>query len=137
MLKEMITLDETIKTLNEALTLDKEGVTNFILTYARVNHNLAVHPTIQVNKNDGTFRLGMLGFLNGLFGISETGFGALGANFQVICPNECEELKGRMVDDNCPTCGDPLILGELQAFSRTSPDLLYREVKEKKTTSKE
>ena len=88
MIKEEIRLDNTIKTLNNALEDDRKAVTALMLN-SRVdcNDKLAEHPTIQVhcydsetNERTDECSVGTLGLLNGLFGISEEdGWGAIAA----------------------------------------------------------
>lgn len=76
MIKPSVTPDDAIALLNELLVLDPAGTAILIGSRQQVNDGVAIHPTIQVQAGpDGTFFLGLLGVLNGLFGILDDGTG--------------------------------------------------------------
>lgn len=80
MIKENINLDKTVKFLNLLLTYDREGISKLFETRIECNKKLGDHPTVQVyfNKKQNNDYIGILGLLNGLFGISDNdGFGAI------------------------------------------------------------
>lgn len=82
MIKRQITLVETVDLLNSLLKIDKEGISKLFQTRVKCNEALADHPTVQVffNKKENRCYVGILGFLNGLFGIADDGFGAITMN---------------------------------------------------------
>jgi len=127
-IKESITLDEAIELLSEAGRLDPIAMAALIDNRVGCNEFLVDHPTIQVVEDDGKYYVGLLGVINGLFGIDEKGNGAIAAVFDVECP---AELKGDIlqsnhaiqpdarIGDECPTCGNKLVRGMLIGFRRT------------------
>lgn len=73
-----VTVQQVVDLLNEALRIDKYAVTDLISERITVNKDLAEHPTIQcVETGKGRYEMGLLGFLNGLFGVDEKKFGAI------------------------------------------------------------
>ena len=78
MIKEQISLDETIEFLNEILKLDSSVAQFIIDNRVACNSLIADHESIQVicDKEDaGLYKVGLLGILNGLFGSeNETGY---------------------------------------------------------------
>lgn len=72
-----VTIDYTIQFLNKLLELDRDAVEALINARVPTNKEMADHPTVQVNLSSGTYLVGMLGILNGLFGIDNTGFGPI------------------------------------------------------------
>jgi len=74
MIKESVKLDEAIDLLNEMLKIDPKATIELIKTKVACNKDLADHPSIQVSsntENDSDFKVGLLGFLNGLFGVRD------------------------------------------------------------------
>jgi hypothetical protein len=53
---------------------------NLIDARVTCNEALADHPTIQVGQQDGSYQVGLLGILNGLFGINDAGWGPITAH---------------------------------------------------------
>ena len=94
-LKEVVNIDEAVDYLNELFRIDPMALKYLLDYHVLCNAELAEHFTCQVSKskNDGRDRVGILGVINGMFGITEDGMGAICANF----------------DD---------VTGELQGFSR-------------------
>ena len=82
MIKSFITLEETINFLNQLVACDQETVTRLIETRVPCSQALADHPTVQVQAYDNQpLVVGILGILNGLFGVDEEGWGAITATF--------------------------------------------------------
>jgi len=82
MIKESVTLDETIAYLNRLLMLDREAIRALIETRVVCNESLADHPSVQVMlAEDGGYLVGLLGILNGLFGTFPDGWGSIVAIF--------------------------------------------------------
>jgi hypothetical protein len=85
MTKEFVTPQDVCDLLNEFLKLDYVCAEELIFHHQRCNDAVASHPTIQVGQyeNDEFPRVGIVGILNGLFGIHEDGMGAI-----------CYEIEG-------------------------------------------
>lgn len=77
MIKEFITPDEAIELLNSAIKADKEAINNLVNSRVACNLELAEHPTIQVGCDIEECEVGLLGILNGLFGIADDGWGGV------------------------------------------------------------
>ena len=79
--KESVTVDEVVEILNSVLAADR--VVAEMLVEARVPCNALIdHPTIQVLLEDGAptkARVGLLGILNGVFGVDGEGHGPIHA----------------------------------------------------------
>lgn len=82
-MKETITVDEVIDGLNYLLQVDPKAISDLIETRVSCSQNLANHPTVQVvgNESEG-YRVGLLGILNGLFGVDAEGWGPIAAQFE-------------------------------------------------------
>lgn len=78
MLKKTIDQSEVIMLLNELLLKDPECIRALVAHRVPCNDAIANHPTIQVHQHKDQKQplVGLLGLLNGLFGIREDGFGA-------------------------------------------------------------
>jgi hypothetical protein len=82
------TVDDTIAFLNSLLEIDRDAVSTLFSVYVpctkakatpHIDHYpLADHPTVQVNCEGGKCEVGMLGILNGLFGVDERNWGFIG-----------------------------------------------------------
>lgn len=79
MLKSSVTIDEALKLLNELALLDNAAVTELIQHRVPCNRHLADHPTVQVGGDEVIAKVGVLGIINGLFGVNADGWGAIGA----------------------------------------------------------
>lgn len=78
MVKEQITLDETIELLNELIRIDANAMAALIANRVPCNEQMANHPTVQCRAQHGGFHVGMLGILNGLFGVIDySGWGPI------------------------------------------------------------
>ena len=84
MIKQVISAQDVISLLNEMLRLDRQATTNLINNRVVCNENMAAHPTIQVQpvvKFDfinHSYFVGMMGVLNGLFGVYDnSGYGCI------------------------------------------------------------
>ncbi|MGO0058645.1 hypothetical protein ACTID9_01025 [Brevibacillus fluminis] len=78
-IKETISVDEVVQLLNQLSIEDKTAMENLICARVECNEAVANHPTVQVSQD--AFKVGMLGVLNGLFGVAQDGFGAIAADF--------------------------------------------------------
>jgi len=73
-MKQTVNIGETINLLNELVALDESTVRKLIQHRVKCNDDLANHPTVQVSSEKG---VGMLGILNGLFGVDDDGWGPI------------------------------------------------------------
>lgn len=112
-----ITAEYAVKILNEALALDPEAIRGLCCRRVPCNEALSLHPTIQVGRLGDEWEVGLLGILNGLFGINGNGWGHIAAVFDVVCANNCEGAqKNLTIEDNCPVCGARMTLGRILEF---------------------
>ena len=84
-----VTVSQVVELLNQALKIDSIAITNLVRTRVVCNRGLANHQTIQVglapgcdpedNPKDHEYEVGLLGLINGLFGIDEKQWGAIAA----------------------------------------------------------
>jgi hypothetical protein len=99
MLKDSVTLEETIAFLNELVKIDREALSLLLNTRVPCNKEMMNHPSVQVGEAGGETTLSILGVLNGMFGIREDGWGGIVA----IWENAYESLDGfAHVDDVKP-----------------------------------
>jgi hypothetical protein len=83
---------DVVQMLNEATKADREAMTRLVESRVGCAPPLADHPTVQVTDDGNGDSVGMLGILNGIFGVDSTGSGAIAAEF-----DESGELKGFLV----------------------------------------
>jgi len=80
-MKDSVTQQEVIDFLNELLVVDPQAVTNFVIHKTRCNSNMENHPTLIVSdlpkEGKGVVGFGVIGFINGLFGLREDGRGPI------------------------------------------------------------
>ncbi|MBP2657890.1 MAG: hypothetical protein H6Q69_922 [Firmicutes bacterium] len=90
-------IDHVIEILNQAVKADSDAIARLIICRVPCNETLANHPTIQVgaiiNKtsacgkseeglNIQRYEVGLLGIINGLFGVDENDYGFIAAQFE-------------------------------------------------------
>lgn len=78
-IRETVTIDDVIKYLNELVYLDRKAIETLSDFRVDCNEKIANHPTVQVVQKDNKFSVGLIGLLNGLFGIREDGWGEITA----------------------------------------------------------
>jgi hypothetical protein len=130
MIKEVISVEDVLAVLNEAVRLDKEGMKRLLETRVECNESLSKHESIQVlGYPGGPYRVGLLGMLNGLFGTSETGFGIISATYDLVCVNghKGKELEGKNINDKCDICDGEIKLGDLVSFDRMPDEYLCKQ----------
>jgi energy-converting hydrogenase A subunit M len=70
-----ISADELVVFLNQLINIDRDAMTKLILNCkVPCSRQLALHPTLQIAKENydkKLYSLGILGFLNGLFSTNE------------------------------------------------------------------
>lgn len=81
-MRETVTINEVIEILNEAIKLDTPAIAALIANRVPCNEGLADHPSIQCGSQHGGYWVGMLGVINGLFGVDEHGWGAIASVFE-------------------------------------------------------
>jgi hypothetical protein len=82
--REEVSIDDTIEYLNELLALDAKAMAALIGSRVPCNAALRDHPTALVLATGPTgsnARIGILGLLNGLFGVRDDGLGEICAIF--------------------------------------------------------
>ena len=79
MLKNSITPRDVCDLLNELLKIDYNAIYDLVSTHFACNEKVANHPTVQVRAHNDykEYTLSLFGFLNGLFGIRDDGFGSI------------------------------------------------------------
>lgn len=77
MIKDNITVRDVCDLFNEIIQKDPECAKSLIDTRIICNKEIADHPTIQVLEENGETRVGLLGFINGMFGIGDDGMGPI------------------------------------------------------------
>jgi hypothetical protein len=79
MLKQSVTPQDVCDLLNELLKLDYDCAHGLISYRQQCNESVATHQSIQVQQYNGdTFpKVGIIGVLNGVFGIRDDGMGAI------------------------------------------------------------
>jgi len=77
MTKESITIDDVVAYLNKLVALDKPAMAALIANRVPCNQQMADHPTVQVRAMHGGFSVGLIGIINGMFGINVDGWGPI------------------------------------------------------------
>jgi hypothetical protein len=77
MIRNVVSIDETIALLNELLSADPEAIRDLLNARVVCNDDVANHPTVQVLCQKNLCSVSFLGILNGLFGTHEDGFGPI------------------------------------------------------------
>lgn len=136
-IRESVTVEHAIEVLNRMLEADPVATKNLFLAHVECNEELAQDPTIQVRgykvqDDDPAHSVGILGVINGLFGVDEGGWGPISANIKLVCTVGCEIPEGRplQIGGPCPICRDRgideaergrIVFGPLTEFRRTDP----------------
>jgi len=82
MIKNSVSIEGTVSFLNELLEYDSYVISALFSTRIMCNRYLADHKTVQVRQlGEDAFQVGMIGILNGLFGIDENGWGHIAADY--------------------------------------------------------
>lgn len=81
--KESVTIQETVDFLNDLLNIDSTAISSLFSVRIACNKELADHETVQVGAlSKNFFQVGMVGILNGLFGIDQYGWGHISADYE-------------------------------------------------------
>ena len=122
------TVEQAVRVLNEALEADPEAVNALFAHREQCSIIFADHKTIQVSADGGTclpaYSVGLLGIINGIFGVDGDGWGAIVAEYTLKCG--CDEIP----DDaefgyRCDVCDQKIVLGEIQRFSDNGRDVKH------------
>lgn len=117
---------QAIEVLNEAFKIDPLAVKSLFGVRISCNEKLADHETIQVQKypEDKVYTVGLLGVINGIFGVDREQWGTIAASYALTCYT-CgdvveylnEEQASLLTEGSlCPKCGDTLRIGHLLGF---------------------
>lgn len=104
-IRESVSIDDVIDFLNEINEIDPDAIHKLVERRVQCNERLADHSTVQVRviptdeeypeptdeeypepaeeRPDVTYQVGLLGILNGIFGINDNGWGPITANFDL------------------------------------------------------
>lgn len=79
MAKRSITAQDVCDFLNEILELDPECAKALVTKRVKCNKAIADHPTIQVQQSSSLYpaKVGLIGVLNGIFGVRADGLGPI------------------------------------------------------------
>lgn len=80
MIKKNVTPKEVVSMLNDLLKKDRRAVESLFNIRVFCNKELSEHKTVQVhqfNKKPDKFYVGVIGILNGIFGIDKKGWGCI------------------------------------------------------------
>lgn len=77
MTKDQVSVDEAIEYLNSLIESDPVAIRALLMNRVPCSGDLAEHPTCQVRAIDRGLYVGMMGVLNGLFGIYPDGYGKI------------------------------------------------------------
>lgn len=128
--RHKVTIDDVVKFLNNWVENDRTTVERLIHNHVSCLDWTSNHPSIQVvvDSTTGRARVGVVGLLNGLFGVNEEGLGPISAVFDIKCPRASisgeahDSWKEKhpkyipQVGESCPVCNSVLQLGRLQRF---------------------
>ena len=81
MIKDKISIEETVTFLNSLLEIDPIAITALFSIRTVCNQNLAKHNTVQVGVQGNYCQVGMIGVFNGLFGKDSYGWGHISADY--------------------------------------------------------
>jgi len=80
-MKAAATKQDVVDLLNDCFKRDPQAINALIANRVLCNGALADHPTVQVrmetHEGGYTYRVGLLGMLNGIFGVDDDGQGAI------------------------------------------------------------
>lgn len=96
--------ERIVKLLNELTELDPHAMGRLVETRLECNKDLAHHHTVQVRFQDGSYKVGLLGILNGLVGVVEEGpkkgWGILYCNLEGLGTGEVKAINFWVGPDN-------------------------------------
>lgn len=81
MYRKEITAEFVVEFLNNLLKIDKDAIMNLIENRVRCNDAIGNHEEVQASFNSGRLSLGLLGLINGFFGVNDKGYGCIVAHY--------------------------------------------------------
>lgn len=94
-IKQSVSVEDAIHLLNELLEIDPNAIGALVANRVPCNEGIADHYSVQVEHRNSGFNVGLLGIINGLFGIDDDGWGA------IACEFDCGDLlKFRRATDS-------------------------------------
>jgi len=129
MIKEFVGLEEAIDTLNRLISLDKAAATCLVDTRIPCSVDVALDETIQAGFHvDYEATIGMLGVINGIFGVDSDGNSPIVALYDCFCSEDPIHSVGphQGAMDACETCGAELQPLIVRKFIR-NPNLKYED----------
>lgn len=94
-MRSAIQIGQVIDLLNAANELDPKAMAALVAARVECNEALTEHPTIQCGGDEvlgGEYTVGLVGILNGLFGVDARQYGAISARVREDGSIECFEL---------------------------------------------
>ncbi len=126
MIRELIGIEDALDVLNRMLDTDIAATGELVAARVPCSIGLALDATIQVGIHTlEEATVGMLGVINGFFGVDEGGNGAIVAEYEVICSDDHDHTleEGQGLLDACPICGCEIEFGNILKFAR-NPSLM-------------
>jgi hypothetical protein len=124
MKRDVLTTEKVVQILNTLIATDSEMMNNLFHYRTKICEHLADNSDIQCGKTQDGYDVGVLGFINGLFGTDDNQYGPIAATYQLVCEhNDCKAnispklIDGKTVGDWCPVCErGRLVLGKVLSF---------------------
>ncbi|MGP1664311.1 MAG: hypothetical protein ACTS5I_00045, partial [Rhodanobacter sp.] len=76
-IRDSVSIDDTIAFLNELIAIDPDAIAHLCVKRVPCNEALSDHPTVQVAPEQHGYSVGVLGIINGLFGVDGIGWGPI------------------------------------------------------------
>lgn len=93
-------LEFAVEVLNQALERDPKAISTMMTQRFNCNRALAEHPTIQVSEKEGSHTIGIMGLINGLFGVDKDGHGFIAGIWEIDQNNGLDRLVGfKLLED--------------------------------------
>ena len=73
----IVHVDHVIELLNRLLETDPDAISELVNHRVTCNEAMAAHPTVQCGKRINNYTVGLIGILNGCFGVNEKGWGPI------------------------------------------------------------
>ena len=117
-IQESVTIDEVVEVLNRANELDPHAMRTLVAHRVACNENLVKDPTIQVMaaSQKGPAAVGLVGIVNGLFGVDEKGWGPIAVVMKGDSQGTVKEFM--RIDKEPPP--DPVL--DPESISKVKPD---------------
>jgi hypothetical protein len=117
-MKEHVTPDDVVNLLNKLLEIDPGAMNEFVERRIRCNKNIGDDTHVQVLSENGKDYVGLIGILNGLFGVHADGNGPIGSMYGYVCASSCDAdpEKPIVAGGKCPECGGDVKVGKIVKF---------------------